>query len=76
MKNAIGKENSVLVRDASSAFAAAAAWLGSASPPSRTDSFEAMTIFWFGHITSHTFRNMTVPSSAPSRIPTDRPAMM
>ena len=45
MRYSIGTDSSVLVRDANSADAAAEPRLGSASPPSRTASLEAITTF-------------------------------
>jgi len=66
MKNSIGSENKVLVRDASPALARAAPASGKASPPTATCSAEAMTIFCFGQMISHTFRNIRVPIVAPT----------
>ena len=56
MNISIGPENSTLVREASSAFGPAL----EASPDTIPQ-----TIFWFGQMISHTFRNISVPSSAP-----------
>ena len=54
MKNSIGSERSVLVRDASAAFGPAAAL----SPDSKP-----MTIFWLGQMISQTLSIMRVPIS-------------
>ena len=45
MKYSIGSESSMFVRDARNALAVAAGCLGSASPPSRMASWEAMILF-------------------------------
>ena len=69
MKNNIGNENSVLVREARPALASAPAAAGSASPPAAAFSAEAITIFWLGQMISQTFRNIIVPRVAPTIMP-------
>ena len=65
MKTSIGSEKIVFMRDARSARRPAAAASGSASPPACTLRALAMTFFWFGQITSHTFRNIVSASRMP-----------
>src|SRR3989442_5761375 len=65
MKNSIGIESTTLVREARNARRPAAPAAGFAWPPAA-----AITTFWFGQITRHTLKSMTVPSSAPLRIAT------
>ncbi len=65
MKNSIVNEKIVFWREASSALRPAAAAVGSASPPASTLRALAMTVRWFGQITSHTLANMVMPRSMP-----------
>ena len=58
------------MRDASAALRPASAAAGSASPPACTLRALAMTFFWFGQMTPHTFRNIVMPSSMPVAIAT------
>ena len=65
MKNSIGIESSVLVRDAHAAFRAAAGAFGRASPPVAVASALAMKIFWFGQMIPQTLVNITSASRIP-----------
>ena len=57
VQNAIGAENNVFVLEANNA-------LGPATPAS--PSTMPKTIFWLGQIISQTFKNINVPSAAPT----------
>ncbi len=66
MKTSIGSEKIVFWREARAAFRAAGGTVGSASPPACTLRALAMTFFWFGQITSHTFRNIVTARRMPA----------
>src|SRR5260370_42183466 len=68
MKKSMGNDIPTLVRDTRNARRAAPAVAGLAAPPPAVVTALAITIFWFGQITSQTFRNISVPNAAPVRI--------
>ncbi len=68
MNMSMVNEKMVFMREASSALRPAAAAFGSASPPAWTLRALAMTFFWLGQITSHTFRNMVSARRMPVAI--------
>src|SRR2546422_5952433 len=59
IKKSIGKDITTLLRDARKARRAAPAATGFACPPPAVATAFAITIFWFGQITSHTLRNIS-----------------
>src|SRR3990167_3310711 len=61
MKNSIGIESRVFVRDAKPARCPLAAASGIAWPPFATWVAEAMTIFWAGQMMNQTLNHMSVP---------------
>ena len=68
MKNSIGIEKRVFVRDAMPATFARAAASGIGSPPPATCSAFAITTCCAGQITNHTLAHMKVPMIPPVRI--------
>ena len=66
MKKSTGIEKIVFWREAIATARAAAAALGLASPPAIRLRALAITICWFGQITSHTLRNITRPKRMPT----------
>ncbi len=65
MNTSSGSEKIVFWRDAIAPARAAAAAAGFASPPAFSVRALAITICWFGQITSHTLRNITRPKRMP-----------
>jgi len=68
MKKSIVNEKIVFWREAIAAFRPAAAASGSASPPASTLRALAITLRWFGQITSHTFANIVTARRMPVAI--------
>ena len=68
MKNSIGMDSIVLVREVTPARAPRAAASGMAWPPPATAAAEAITTCWPGQMTNQTLAHMTVPSMPPKKI--------